>query len=142
MTMHRAILATEPAALVRSAGIRLALEHIERNFTRNLLLEQLAEIAGLCVWRFVTVFRDQVGLTPHRFICHRRVEHAKELLAEGVPNAIVAVETSFFDQSHFCRHFKAVCGITPGRYVAGLRTSAWPGGTLPAPSGMSAPVFA
>ena len=60
MTMHRAILASELATPVRSAGIRLALEHIERNFTRNLLLEQLAEIAGLCVWRFVTVFREQV----------------------------------------------------------------------------------
>ena len=125
MPTHRLTPSLEPANDIRSPGIRLALAHIERNFTQSILLDQLAKIAGLCVWRFVTVFREQVGLTPHRFICHRRVEHAKELLAEGLPYAIVAVEAGFFDQSHFCRHFKAVCGMTPGQYVANARSAAW-----------------
>jgi AraC-like DNA-binding protein len=101
-------------------GIRRALGHIERNFTDAIYLEELAALAGLSVCRFVTVFRRQVGLTPHRFICHRRIGYAKLLLRDGVPMALAASEAGFFDQSHFSRHFKNICGITPGRYLREL----------------------
>lgn len=98
-------------------GIERALGHIERNFTDAVYLEDLAALAGLSVCRFVTVFRRQVGLTPHRFICHRRIRYAKALLREGVPLAQAASEAGFFDQSHLSRHFKSICGMTPGRYL-------------------------
>lgn len=105
------------SAMPASSGIRRALGHIERHFTDAIYLEDLAALAGLSVCRFVTVFRQQVGLTPHRFICHRRIGYAKRLLRDGVPMALAASEAGFFDQSHFSRHFKNICGITPGRYL-------------------------
>lgn len=100
-----------------SPGIRRALAHIERHFAEAVYLGELAAVAGLSVCRFVTVFRRQVGLTPHRFICRRRVRHATALLADGVPAAQAALEAGFFDQSHLSRHFKSVYGMTPGRYL-------------------------
>ncbi len=105
------------SALPASRGIRRALGHIERHFTDAIYLEDLAALAGLSVCRFVTVFRRQVGLTPHRYICHRRIGYAKRLLRDGVPMAQAASEAGFFDQSHFSRHFKNICGLTPGRYL-------------------------
>jgi AraC-like DNA-binding protein len=105
------------SALPASHGIRRALRHIERHFTDAIYLEDLAALAGLSVCRFVTVFRRQVGLTPHRYICHRRIGYAKRLLRDGVPMAQAASEAGFFDQSHFSRHFKNICGLTPGRYL-------------------------
>lgn len=98
-------------------GIQRALSHIEKHFTDTVYLEDLAGLAGLSVCRFVTVFRRQVGLTPHRFICHQRIRYAKSLLRDGVPMAQAASEAGFFDQSHLSRHFKNICGITPGRYL-------------------------
>ncbi|HEV2508354.1 AraC family transcriptional regulator [Bosea sp. (in: a-proteobacteria)] len=106
----------EPA----SPGIRRALSHIERHFTEALYLDDLASLAGLSVCRFVTVFRRQVGLTPHRFVCRERVRYARALLADGVPAAQAALEAGFFDQSHLSRHFKSVYGVTPGRYLREL----------------------
>lgn len=100
-----------------SPGIARSLAHIERHFTEAVYVQDLAALAGLSVCRFVTVFRQQVGLTPHRFICHRRIRYAQALLREGVPLAQAASEAGFFDQSHLSRHFKSVCGITPGRYL-------------------------
>jgi len=105
--------AGEPA----SPGIRRALSHIERHFTEALYLDDLASLAGLSVCRFVTVFRRQVGLTPHRFVCRERVRYARALLADGVPAAQAALDAGFFDQSHLSRHFKSVYGTTPGRYL-------------------------
>jgi AraC-like DNA-binding protein len=105
------------AAEPQSPGIRRALAHIERHFTEALYLDDLAALAGLSVCRFVTVFRRQVGLTPHRFVCRQRVRYARTLLADGVPAAQAALDAGFFDQSHLSRHFKSVYGTTPGRYL-------------------------
>jgi len=39
------------------------------------------------------------------------------LLLAGVPGSVVAAEVGFFDQSHFARHFKRFCGMTPSMYL-------------------------
>ncbi|CAN7641118.1 AraC family transcriptional regulator [Bosea sp. LjRoot90] len=128
------------AAEPQSPGIRRALAHIERHFAEAVYLGELAALAGLSVCRFVTVFRRQVGLTPHRFICRRRVRYATALLADGVPAAQAALEAGFFDQSHLLRHFKSAYGMTPGRYLREqLRSSPLRPGrvTYPAPAAFS-----
>lgn len=116
---------TQPARV--NPGIQRALGHIERHFAESVYLDDLAVLAGLSVCRFVTVFRRQVGMTPHRFICHRRIRHAKTLLREGMPPALAASEAGFFDQSHLSRHFKTICGVTPGRYLREEAQMARPG---------------
>jgi AraC-like DNA-binding protein len=39
------------------------------------------------------------------------------MLLEGVPGSVVATEVGFFDQSHFGRHFKRCCGMTPSMFI-------------------------
>jgi len=104
-----------------SAGVQLALQHIECHLGRPLGLAELAELAGLSVWRFATVFRQQVGISPHRYICKLRVERAQALMREGVAPATAASEAGFYDQSHLSRHFKSLCGMTPGQYQLSAR---------------------
>lgn len=45
-----------------------------------------------------------------------RLNKALELLRSGKPVNEVALETGFFDQSHFTRAFKKKFGTTPGQY--------------------------
>ena len=75
-------------------------------------------MTGLSMWRFATVFRQQVGVAPHRYICRLRLERAQALIREGVPAATAASEAGFYDQSHLSRHFKNVFGMTPGQYMS------------------------
>lgn len=91
---------------------------IETHFPNRLTLEGLAEQAGLSVFRFVTVFRRQVGVSPYRYLSLVRVRAAQTLLLDGVPPAIVAIEVGFCDQSHLCRHFRTLCGQTPRQFMA------------------------
>ena len=67
-----------------------ALLHIEQHLGQPLSLAELAGMAGLSVWRFATVFREQVGLSPHRYICRLRVERAQALIREGMSPAKAA----------------------------------------------------
>jgi len=106
------------AASARSAdAIQGVLRHIGQNLNQPLTLSDLAGLTRLSMWRFATVFREQVGVAPHRYICRLRLERAQLLIRAGVPTATAASEAGFYDQSHLSRHFKSVLGMTPGQYV-------------------------
>lgn len=100
-----------------SPAIRAARHCIEENFTEPLSLVQLAALSGLSLYRFATAFREQVGMPPHRYQCHLRLQRAGELLRQGLPPADIATEVGFFDQSHLSRHFKRRYGVTPASFA-------------------------
>jgi AraC-like DNA-binding protein len=111
-----------PAPRLRDAGtLDVVIAHIESHLNRPLPLTKLAALAGLSVWRFSTVFRQKLGLPPHRYIREQRVRLAQALLRQGMPAAIAANEAGFYDQSHLARCFKRVCNMTPGQYQAQSR---------------------
>jgi transcriptional regulator GlxA family with amidase domain len=118
MTAARQLSSTERKPSRRAAALRKVAEYIEQNSTERILLQELAALANLSPCRFATVFRREIGLPPHRYLCHVRVQHAIALLRSGVPLAMAASEAGFFDQSHFSRHFKSICGVTPGKYLS------------------------
>jgi transcriptional regulator GlxA family with amidase domain len=69
--------------------LRDALAYIDANFDKTVSLAELAELSALSVSRFATVFRQQVGLSPYRYLCGVRVRRAQTLLLAGVPGAVV-----------------------------------------------------
>ena len=110
-----------PRASSRSSLADVA-RYIEANFAERITLKNLASMADLSVFRLVTVFRREMGISPYRYLNAVRVRKAQQLLRAGVPPAIAAIEVGFFDQSHLCRHFRTICGMTPGQFLAN-RTS-------------------
>jgi AraC-like DNA-binding protein len=106
----------KPRRATRS--IERAIEFIEASFSQPVTLATLAAKADLSVSRFAALFRAEVGISPHRYVCMVRIRHAQRLLRRGLPPSIVAAEVGFFDQSHLGRHFKRAVGTTPSAYLA------------------------
>jgi transcriptional regulator GlxA family with amidase domain len=104
----------------RAVALERVTLYMQAHFAEPISLATLAALCGLSVFRFATVFRRHYGVPPYRYLCRLRIAHAQHLLRQGAPPAIVAMETGFFDQSHLSKHFKRLCGTTPGRYAAGL----------------------
>ena len=98
-------------------ALQRVVEHVHRHLTDPLPLPKLAELAGLSQWRLVAVFRQHLGTSPHRYINLQRIARAKALLHQGMSAATVAGDCGFYDQSHLSRHFKNLCGMTPGQYL-------------------------
>lgn len=93
-----------------------AIDCIETRFAEPLSLQELADAAGLSIRHFSRAFRDATGRSPHQYLLHRRVEHAKVLIRQGLPLAEVAAQCGFCDQSQLTHTFVRHVGATPGRF--------------------------
>ncbi|OLE71512.1 MAG: hypothetical protein AUI36_02525 [Cyanobacteria bacterium 13_1_40CM_2_61_4] len=116
--------------LTRTAGRHLALpragkesHHVERirdylkaNYAGNVSLADLTSITNLSPFYLLRVFRNRIGCPPHEYQTQLRIANARKLLREGKSVSRVALETGFFDQSHFSRSFKRIVGVPPGYY--------------------------
>jgi transcriptional regulator GlxA family with amidase domain len=96
--------------------IRVICEYLQDHFSESVRLDNLASRVGMSPFHFLRVFCKTIGLTPHAYLTHLRIEHAKRLLRQRVPLAMIAAETGFVDQSHFNRQFKRIIGVPPGQY--------------------------
>jgi len=96
---------------------RRVLEYIVMHLNENITNDALAEVAGLSVCHFARMFKQTVGLSPHRYVLRCRVEWARELLAStDMPLSEIAIVTGFSDQSHYTRWFREIVGVTPSSY--------------------------
>ena len=97
--------------------IRKALRHMSDHYSEHLELQQVAEVVGLSPSYFSTLFRQTVGTSFRDHLNWIRVEESKHLLLNGNDTlADIAVSVGFPDQSYYCKVFKKIVGITPGKY--------------------------
>lgn len=64
------------------------------------------------------LFREQIGLTPKRFLRHVRFQRALRLLVNrgGASLARIAQACGYADQTHFINDFKDLSGRLPGTF--------------------------
>jgi AraC-like DNA-binding protein len=96
--------------------VTLVREYLKANFAENVSLAQLTSMTRLSPFHLLRVFRNQVGCPPHEYQTQLRIAQARKLIREGKIISEVALETGFFDQSHFSRNFKRIVGVPPGQY--------------------------
>ena len=79
----------------------------------------LAKIAGRSPFHFSRIFARSVGLTPHRYVVHLRLQRAAELIRDGrFGLAEIAARTGFADQSHLSRWVRRVHGVSLTQFSA------------------------
>lgn len=104
---------------MRAAAVASPMEkvrmHIDAQLSAPLTLEQLADVAGMSLFHFCRVFRDNLGVTPHQYILARRMEQAKRLLwtQSSMSMLEVALACGFGSSSHFAAQFKRHNAQTP-----------------------------
>ncbi len=101
------------------AGWRLkrALDFIEQNLDTDIGLEELARNSDMTPHYFCRSFRQAVGMPPYRYLVNRRIERAKELLAETGKDVIeIALELGFSSHAHFSNTFRSAVGCAPTAY--------------------------
>lgn len=97
--------------------ISAALRHVEASADEILPLTDLARDAAMSPYHFLRTFRALVGMTPHQFILHTRLNRAAIRLRRTSENiSTIAFAAGFGDLSTFNRRFQRIFGQSPSAY--------------------------
>lgn len=111
--------------MARSAShqsLQRARELMDANYAQPLDLDELARTANFSRYHFLRAFRIAYHATPHEYLTRKRVERAKELLAEGELTVTeICFEVGFESLGSFSSLFHKMVGWSPSIY----RARAW-----------------
>ncbi len=94
-----------------------AVEIIRRDFSKPLLIEDLAKSCGQSLRQLQRRFQSAFGITPQEFLLKTRVLAAVRLLEETSQTASeIAQQCGFVDASSFTQHFRKRMGEAPAVY--------------------------
>lgn len=94
-----------------------AIEVLENKFTEPISVTELARLARLSATHFNRLFQQLFRMSPLHFMHALRIDKARRLLADSDEAiADIAVQTGYWDQSHFTRRFKRHTGMPPKAY--------------------------
>lgn len=90
---------------------------IDREFSREITVEELAKMHFFSTRYFIRRFHRAVGYTPHRYLLLRRLAESRVLLSTTALSVThVAASCGFGDAGGFVRAFRKETGVTPGEY--------------------------
>jgi AraC-like DNA-binding protein len=99
--------------------LRAARDLIDRAYAEPLDLDRLARRAGCSRYHFLRAFAVTYGMTPGRYLTHRRIERAKDLLrTANLTVTEICFLVGFSSLGSFSSRFTAVVGCPPTEYRA------------------------
>jgi transcriptional regulator GlxA family with amidase domain len=111
----------EPQGPSTAATRTWMLEHLSKPLT----LERMADHAHMSVRTFTRRFRDEVGLSPNRWLIQQRINRVRQLLeASDLTVDQVAGEAGFGTTASMRQHLHAELGVSPSAYRRTFRALA------------------
>jgi len=95
--------------------ISAARELMDADPTAQHSLGQLSSAVSMSPFRFARVFRELIGMPPHKYLVRLRLLRARDLLQSGTAVTDVCYAVGFNNLSHFIRTFHRYFGVVPSR---------------------------
>ena len=100
-----------------SERINKVFEFVANNFKKNILLDEVAEVASMSKTAFCRYFKLRSLKTFLEYLNEVRINYACKLLIEGhMSISEISYECGFNSPSYFNRQFKVVKEMTPKEY--------------------------
>lgn len=107
--------------MISPTVVKQMVNEIKEHYTENITLVALAEKYGFSVGYVSSLLKDELGLSFSEYITAKRIQKAKELLADfRLSIDMVAEQSGYNDYFYFTKVFKKVVGISPNKYRKNL----------------------
>jgi AraC-type DNA-binding domain-containing proteins len=100
-----------------SIYVKRALQYIDKNYERDLTVEEISDYSGISLSYMQKLFKEQTGISLIDKINAFRIEKAKLLLeTSSLPVIDIAVTVGFHNRQHFTYIFTKITGCSPSLY--------------------------
>lgn len=96
--------------------IRKSIEYIQTNYQSPISVNDIANQACMSTYHFCRLFKQLTGLSPHNYLKQHRLSRSYGCLQQNTPVFDTAIETGFYDSSHFIKTFQTYMAVTPKEY--------------------------
>ena len=101
--------------------IQDAVSYINENLTKDLTVQTIADSLNISRSRLSHLFKEHTGTSLWNYIIVRRIQYAKQLLAQGSSITSACYECGFRDYAHFIKAFSRISHTSPGKYAKNLQ---------------------
>ena len=102
---------TERVSLSRS------IRYVNENYTAQIKIPTLAQMENMCMTAYNMAFKNQMGMSPTKYIIKLRTDNAKELLcATTMTVKEIGTLCGYDDVNFFRKTFRKEIGVSPSEY--------------------------
>ena len=117
-THHAMGTSTKSYGVLTADILKRLKEFVFEHLDEPLDVATLAKMTNRSQFHFSRAFTRSVGVSPHRYVVHLRLQRAVEMIRDrkfGL--AEIAAKTGFADQSHLTRWVRRVHGVSPTQLI-------------------------
>ncbi len=100
----------------RDMWLERALGFFEAGYQDDISVSDIAEDVGFDRCYFSLIFKEAMGVSPHKYLTSLRIDKACKLMIETNASIAEISESVGIDPSNFSRTFKSEMGISPIQY--------------------------
>ncbi len=89
--------------------------YVRGELSSRISIPDLARLVGLSSSYFSRAFKRSLGISPHAYVMHQRIEYAKQIMLTSTWSlSDIASLCGFSDQANFSNVFRRFVGTSPG----------------------------
>ena len=103
--------------MLERTSLAKSVRFINENYPSKISIPDLAKLENMCMTSYNLLFKEQLGMSPTKYIIKLRIEHARELLeSTNLPIQEIGIACGYPDINFFSRVFKKYVGTSPSSY--------------------------
>jgi len=104
---------------ISAKRLKQVLDYIEAHLDQQTHLSDLAEAASMSPFYFAHLFKNSMGVSPHKYVTMRRIERAKKMLHRSDMSVLeIGIRVGYQDAKHFRVMFRREAGVSPSEFRA------------------------
>lgn len=101
----------------RLTAVELAKEYINKNFTKDISLQEISTNSFISPFHFSRIFKKTTSFSPHQYLQNVRLKHGELLLKNSsLPVSDIAYTSGFSSTAYFATAFKQKYKMSPMQY--------------------------
>jgi AraC-like DNA-binding protein len=108
---HRKPHTTETHAIIKKS-----MSYIAANYQNPITVSDIAENNCMSVFHYCRMFKSLTGISPHKYLTQYRLSMSHKSLQANHSIFDAAIDSGFYDSSHFVRNFFNYMAISPKLY--------------------------